>query len=223
MAQRLILFRDMFHPMKVVFLLLITFFLLNQPAFAYTQESATAPSRTPEQEAALQTDKMKQELNLDAEQAAAIYQINLRHARERQVSNSRAQALERVKNKDNEVRKVLTDEQYLHLQEKRYDRSPNDSRFIPQRTRSVSPANNESTPSLRGAPATVTRPTERNNTERNVRPAAESSPAVRNPSVRIPAEGSRPATSAPTSPPASTRPDTRSNQSTPPSNSGQRR
>lgn len=106
------------------------------------QESATAPARTPEQEAAIQTQKMQAELNLNDDQSQAIYEINLKHARERQVSNSRSQALERVKNKDNEVQQVLTRDQYNRLQDKRYERYPAGStpinRVSPQqRTQSV--------------------------------------------------------------------------------------
>lgn len=92
-----------------------------------TQENATAPSRTPEQEAALQTQKMQQELELNQEQIQAIYDINLKHARERQVSKSRAEALERVKNKDAEMREILTRDQYTRLQDKRYERYPSTS------------------------------------------------------------------------------------------------
>jgi hypothetical protein len=89
------------------------------------QENTTAPVRTPEQEAAFNTEKMQKELNLSREQAQAVYEINLRHARERKVATSRSQALERVRLKDTQIQQVLTREQYNTLQEKRYDRNPN--------------------------------------------------------------------------------------------------
>ncbi|HQB28635.1 MAG TPA: hypothetical protein PLO29_06770 [Paludibacter sp.] len=106
-------------------MLLLFGFMLN--ANNLVQDNAATPSRTPEQEAVMQTQKMQQELNLNKEQTQAIYEINLRHARERQVSNSRSQALERVKNKDAEVKQVLTRDQYNRLQEKKYDRYPSGS------------------------------------------------------------------------------------------------
>jgi hypothetical protein len=109
----------------LLFILLISCFWLG--ANNNTQENATAPSRTPEQEAALQTQKMQQELNLSQEQIQTIYDINLRHARERQVSKSRSEALQRVKNKDAEMREVLTRDQYIRLQDKRYERYPSTS------------------------------------------------------------------------------------------------
>lgn len=109
----------------LTFFLLISCFRLS--ANNDTQENATAPSRTPEQEATLQTQKMQQELNLNQEQLQEIYEINLKHARERQVSKSRSEALQRVKNKDAEMREVLTRDQYIRLQDKRYERYPSTS------------------------------------------------------------------------------------------------
>lgn len=91
-----------------------------------TQEPAPAPVRTPEQEAALQTQKMQKELNLNNDQLQSIYEINLKHARERQVSNSRSKALERSRNKNSEIRQVLTPDQYNRLQDRRYERYPVD-------------------------------------------------------------------------------------------------
>lgn len=88
---------------------------------AEAQENAVAPPRTPEQEASLQTTKMRQELGLSAGQAQEVYEINLRHARERQASTSRSEALKRVKNKEQELQRVLSPRQYNRLQEMRYD------------------------------------------------------------------------------------------------------
>ncbi|GAB1416510.1 hypothetical protein MASR2M117_19160 [Paludibacter sp.] len=114
----------------VTFLLLFTI-CFNVNSEILEQENATAPSRTPEQEAAMQTEKMQTELNLSNEQSQAIYEINLRHARDRQVSNSRSQALERVKNKDAQIRDVLTRDQYNRLQDRRYERYPSNIRTSP--------------------------------------------------------------------------------------------
>jgi len=87
------------------------------------QEVISTPERTPEQEATRQTEKMQQELNLTPDQAKKIYEINLKYARERQISNSRAEAIERTKNKDTELQKVLSEDQYVRLQDKRYDQT----------------------------------------------------------------------------------------------------
>lgn len=98
------------------------------------QETAPVPVRTPEQEAVLQTQKMQKELHLNTVQQQAIYEINLKYARERQVSNSRTQALERAKNKNSAIKQVLTLDQYDQLQNKRYERYPTGSNSYMNRT-----------------------------------------------------------------------------------------
>ncbi len=120
--------------MRLFFCLIVLCSCLHVSSNTFVQEIATAPARTPEQEAAIQTQKMQAELNLNDNQAQEIYEINLKHARERQVSNSRSQALERVKNKDHEIQRVLTPDQYNRLQDKRYERYPSGSTQINRTT-----------------------------------------------------------------------------------------
>jgi hypothetical protein len=118
---------------KIVLLIVLTYML----AFlAYGQESPVVLQRTPEQEAIKQTEKLQQELNLSREQAKLIYEINLRYARERQISNKRSEALERMKNKNSEIQQVLTTEQSNRLQNKRYERTNIDAVPV-NRTQSV--------------------------------------------------------------------------------------
>ena len=93
------------------------------PFLLPAQDSRDMPTRTPEQEAARQTEMLRQALNLNEAQERLVYRINLHYARERQASNSRAEAMERVKRKNADLRKVLTDEQYERLQNKHYERS----------------------------------------------------------------------------------------------------
>src|SRR5665647_2763256 len=88
-----------------------------------SQDNVSVPQRTPEQEAVKQTEKIQQELNLTSEQIKQVYEINLRYARERQVSNTRSQAMERIKNKNIEMQRILTENQYNQLQNKRYERT----------------------------------------------------------------------------------------------------
>jgi len=88
-----------------------------------SQDNVSVPQRTPEQEAVKQTEKIQQELNLTSEQIKQVYEINLRYARERQVSNTRSQAMERIKNKNTEMQRILTENQYNQLQSKRYERT----------------------------------------------------------------------------------------------------
>lgn len=96
---------------------------------SFGQENTAIPQRTPEQEATKQTEKIQQELNLTPDQTKQIYEINLRYARERQISNKRSEAMERMKNKNTEIQQVLSQEQNEKLQTKRYERTiPNQTK-----------------------------------------------------------------------------------------------
>lgn len=99
---------------------LLVFFICSVSLFAQDSERT---SRTPEQEAARQTERLKQELNLTPEQVREVYSINLRHAKQRQISNSRTEAMERIRNKNADLKLVLTEEQYEKLQNKHHERS----------------------------------------------------------------------------------------------------
>lgn len=103
-----------------------------------SQENAVVPQRTPEQEAAKQTEKYQQELNLTANQVKSIYEINLRYARERQQSNTRIQALVRMKNKNSEIQKVLDVQQKELLQTKRYENTRYDANTINRNSQTIS-------------------------------------------------------------------------------------
>jgi hypothetical protein len=89
----------------------------------FSQESVGIPQQSAEQEAVKQTEKLKQELQLNAEQAKRIYEINLRYERKRQISNTRSEAIQRIKNKNTEIERVLNEDQKNALQNKRYERS----------------------------------------------------------------------------------------------------
>ena len=99
----------------------LMFFCLITATFS--QEVSVTSDRTPEQEAIKQTEKLQQELNLSAEQTKQVYEINLRYARERQISNTRGEAMLRIKNKNAELEKVLSIDQNNKIQNKRYERT----------------------------------------------------------------------------------------------------
>ncbi len=67
---------------------------------------------TAEEEAEKQTVMMQYELKLTQEQRDTIYQINLKYAQARRVSNTRAEMIERINQKMQEFKGVLTKEQY---------------------------------------------------------------------------------------------------------------
>ena len=100
-----------------IFLLFISTLSVRAQEFNATTE------RTPEMEAAIQTEKLRNELSLSKEQTVRVHEIMLKYARARQVSNSRAEALQRMKDKEAELIKILNKEQRTKLQNKRYKRS----------------------------------------------------------------------------------------------------
>lgn len=88
-----------------------------------SQESTSTAERSPEHEAIKHTERMLHEFKLTTDQVKLIYDINLRFARARRESNTRAEALQRSKDKEVEILKVLTPVQRAQYQNKRYERS----------------------------------------------------------------------------------------------------
>ncbi len=140
------------NTIKFIFFFL---FVLTLTVPSFSQENTNTPQRTPEQEAVKQTDKLQQELNLNAEQAKQVYEINLKYARERQISNTRSQAMERMKNKNVEIQQVLNEEQNSKLQSKRYEhstfenQSSNQNQVPANSSTFRSPNNTRNVPTLR--------------------------------------------------------------------------
>ena len=99
----------------------ITYLLLFVASICYAHElDKNYPEHTPEHEAAKQTETMQREIDLTPDQVKLIYQINLKYARERQNSeNRRANAMDRMKNKNHDYKKVLTQTQYEELEKRR--------------------------------------------------------------------------------------------------------
>jgi len=108
--------------MKLLNIIILAFLFLC-PTAIFGQEAIVIPERTPEQEAAKQTEKLQQELNLSTEQARQVHEINLKYARARKVSNTRMDAIQRIKDKEVELSRVLNEQQQSVLQNKRYERS----------------------------------------------------------------------------------------------------
>lgn len=105
---------------QIKFILLIVLAAINTSVFSVAQ-TVSVTDRTPEQEAIKQTEKLQSELKLTDEQAKTVYEINLRYARERQLSNSRSQAMERIRNKNEEIQEVLSPQQYDELKYRKND------------------------------------------------------------------------------------------------------
>ncbi len=108
------------YSMRGLRIILLTCLLLLVVATVRAQDTDNLPEHTPEHEAAKQTETLQREIKLSPEQAKLIYEINLKYAYERKHSdNRREQAIERLKNKSNDYKKVLTEEQYHQLENRR--------------------------------------------------------------------------------------------------------
>jgi len=112
-----VIYKSTMNRLKFI-LVIICWAVINIPVFVVAQSTAVT-DRTPEQEALKQTEKLQNELQLTEQQYKAIYQINLRYARERQQSNTRSQAVERIRNKNEDIQKVLSPKQYDELQNRK--------------------------------------------------------------------------------------------------------
>jgi len=121
---------------KSFFTIIIFLIFSTLQVFAQTEVNGDGVVRSPEVEALRQTERMKNDLNLTPTQEKLVYNINLKYEKERQQSTDRREALERIKSKNEELRKVLTEQQYAQLQSKRY----NPTTFHRQRNTTAEPS-----------------------------------------------------------------------------------
>lgn len=116
---------------NLIFALLIAAFAFVQASAQTTPSTETRANRrekmansTPEQRAQRQTEQMKKQLNLSAEQETAVASINLKYAQQAQTlmdggersRESMKQVRTMMTSKDEELKKVFSEEQY-----KQYD------------------------------------------------------------------------------------------------------
>lgn len=210
--------------MKALRIIVLIFATLALNIAVYSQDNNTTPERTPEQEAAKQTEKLQQELDLTPEQARQIHDINLKYARARKASNTRSDALQRIKDKEAELKKILNPNQYTQLQNKRYERSsfqtPSGNRNLPVNPSGLRPAPNSRTQQIsrdQQANPNVRSDNRPNNSGTEIRRTQQ--PVYREGTVRQNPTATQPRTSNPQT--QQSAPATR-NQSTPATNSGSR-
>ncbi|MBQ0033978.1 MAG: hypothetical protein KBS77_01655 [Bacteroidales bacterium] len=101
--------------------------ILAMAAFWMTgiaQEVHPRPTRTPEEEAAKQTEMLQRELALTEQQYDTIYRIHLKYAKMRQVSNTRGEMLQRLNSMTHEVLNMLSPQQRKLFMGKQMDAQP---------------------------------------------------------------------------------------------------
>lgn len=131
-----------FYIFSILFLSIFALSAFAVPQPPSSEPSAGAPRRTPEEVARKQTEMLVRDLEIkDSLQIDTIYRIHLRYARLRQVSNTRAEHLERVQQMYNELRQVLTTEQYDRFMNQQLEspRRPQSVCKMPQNTQAVHP------------------------------------------------------------------------------------
>jgi len=187
------------NSLKIIVLLLI----FSCPAINFAQENTSIPERTPELEAAKQTEKMQQELNLSAEQTRQVHEVNLKYARARKISNTRMEAIQRIKDKEVELSRILSAEQHSVLQNKRYERSTFQSnsseRMQPTVRESYSHPNNRQPNSRQPVTAQPGNANEYRSTYRSSGESRSAAPAVRSETSRPVNNGSTRSSSTPQS------------------------
>ena len=95
-------------PMRHIILLTL---LMMASMMAVAQTEEFRPCRTPEEEALKQTEMLSRELQLTEQQRDTVYRIHLKYARMRQISNTRAEGLQRMNTMTQELLAVMTEEQ----------------------------------------------------------------------------------------------------------------
>lgn len=131
-----------FYIFSILFFSVFALSAYAVPQLPSSELSSGTPQRTPEEVARKQTEMLIRDLEIkDSLQIDTIYRIHLRYARLRQVSNTRAEHLERVQQMYNELRQVLTTEQYEQFMNQQLEspRRPQSVCKMPQNTQGVHP------------------------------------------------------------------------------------
>lgn len=85
--------------------------------------------RSPQEEAEKQTERLCRYLELtDSVQRKQLYFMYLKYAKQRAVSNTRSEALQRLFNQMNELKQILTPEQYDRFMNEQLTQAPRQPR-----------------------------------------------------------------------------------------------
>ena len=107
--------------MNVFFVAIVLFTSNNMFA---QNKSGQKPERTPETMSQRHADKMKADLNLNDEQTKKVYEVNLKYNKERQANHAKreqersekmAAAKKKKDQKNAELKKILTADQYSKM------------------------------------------------------------------------------------------------------------
>lgn len=88
------------------------------------QQAEGKPQRTPQQIAERQTERLQRDVNLTEQQRDTVYAIHLKYAERRRENEDRSHVMIRMDSLREDLKGVLTDEQFKLLQEKRRETGP---------------------------------------------------------------------------------------------------
>ena len=104
---------------------ILVFIAVCAGAYAQPPLGEELPQRTPEEIARKQNAKLIRELGLvDSAQIDTLFRMHLKYARMREISNTRAEDLERLQDMITELKGILTPEQYEQLMNRQVDDAP---------------------------------------------------------------------------------------------------
>ncbi len=88
------------------------------------QQAEGKPQRTPQQIAERQTERLQRDVNLTEQQRDTVYAIHLKYAERRRENEDRSHVMIRMDSLREDLKGVLTDEQFKLLQQKRRETGP---------------------------------------------------------------------------------------------------
>ena len=104
---------------------ILLFSLVVAPLFALADQPSEPIVRTAEEIAKKQTHRLVRELDIkDSLQIDTLYKMHLKYARMRVKSNTRREDLERLMSMTEELKGILTEEQYNTFMNKQVNHSP---------------------------------------------------------------------------------------------------
>lgn len=105
--------------MRRLYLLIVTICVLLLHVLEVHSQPMSVSTRTPEQEATVQTEKLQKELILNSNQIKKIYEINLKYANKRKFVKNRAESMDLIIKKNEDIYEVLDENQRFELQNRR--------------------------------------------------------------------------------------------------------
>ena len=115
----------MYTPLRMKNLFYILLFYISVSPATWAQH----PHRTPEDMARKQTEMLVRELNIqDSIVRDTLYRMHLKFAHKRQITHTRAEAMQYMQEANAELQRILTPEQYQQFMSQQVNHAPHHPR-----------------------------------------------------------------------------------------------